>query len=133
MYARAFDLARRLELPESLDLALRIAESHGEEALTTRVEDLVAFRNDLANQMAHADDQPQGGDYAVSQAYDAAPMDEDLPPPPQRQEEENLKPVLERRSSNAPSPVEAQRPAAPFKNPFAVAPSAVSNIDALRF
>ena len=41
-YARAYDLARRLQLRESLDLARRIAASHGEDALTARVEDLIA-------------------------------------------------------------------------------------------
>ena len=37
-----YDLARRLQLADSLQLAAKIAASHGEDALTARVEDLVA-------------------------------------------------------------------------------------------
>ena len=49
-YARAYDLARRLQLRESLDLARRIAASHGEDALTARVEDLIAVADGVTGE-----------------------------------------------------------------------------------
>ena len=51
-YARAYDLARRLQLRESLDLARRIAASHGEDALTARVEDLIAVADGVTGEEA---------------------------------------------------------------------------------
>ena len=124
-YQRAFDLARRLETPDSLDLALRIAESHGEAALSSRVEDLVAFREALLAAAPEEDDEPAA-------AAPAAPADdvENDPPAP-----------LDRRSSNEPSPDKpppaAKAPPSPIPpadfNPFKVKKAPVSTIDALRF
>ncbi|KAH8072052.1 hypothetical protein JL721_3960 [Aureococcus anophagefferens] len=121
LYLRAFDLARRLELPESLDLALRIANSHGEEALTSRVEDLVAFRNELDTHAVadHPAARPPSPAYdAPAEAYEPEP---DAPPVADENDEAPLEAPLARRSSNAPSPVEgappAKAPPAPFTNP----------------
>ena len=132
LYLRAFDLARRLELPESLDLALRIANSHGEEALTSRVEDLVAFRNELDTHAVadHPAARPPSPAYdAPAEAYEPEP---DAPPVA----DENDEAPLGRRSSNAPSPVEGAPPAkaapAPFTNPFKIG-GGVGAIDSLRF
>ena len=57
-YARAYDLARRLQLRESLDLARRIAASHGEDALTARVEDLIAVADGTTGEEAAMDEAP---------------------------------------------------------------------------
>ena len=56
-YARAYDLARRLQLRESLDLARRIAASHGEDALTARVEDLIAVADGVTGEEEDAMDE----------------------------------------------------------------------------
>lgn len=56
-YARAYDLARRLQLRESLDLARRIAASHGEDALTARVEDLIAVADEFVSGEDAADEE----------------------------------------------------------------------------
>ncbi|KAH8051623.1 hypothetical protein JL720_15111 [Aureococcus anophagefferens] len=136
LYLRAFDLARRLELPESLDLALRIANSHGEEALTSRVEDLVAFRNELDTHAVadHPAARPPSPAYdAPAEAYEPEP---DAPPVADENDEAPLEAPLARRSSNAPSPVEgappAKAPPAPFTNPFKIG-GGVGAIDSLRF
>ena len=132
LYLRAFDLARRLELPESLDLALRIANSHGEEALTSRVEDLVAFRNELDTHAVA--DQPAAR--PPSPAYDAPAEAYEPEPDAPPVADENDDAPLGRRSSNAPSPVEgappAKAPPAPFTNPFKIG-GGVGAIDSLRF
>ena len=112
-YQRAFDLARRLELPESLDLALRIAESHGEEALTSRVENLLAFRNELGLQNDRDGEVEPGGNYPPSQAYESSLGPQDHGGPQENADVApnrgtNHKAALERRSSNAPSPVDGK-------------------------
>ncbi|KAJ8612266.1 hypothetical protein CTAYLR_002922 [Chrysophaeum taylorii] len=51
---RALDLARRLARDDSLDLALRLADAHGVDALTARVENLLAARDYAGSQDAYA-------------------------------------------------------------------------------
>ena len=62
---RAYDLARRLQLRESLDLARRIAASHGEDALTARVEDLIAVADGASTGRGRRRGAKDGGAFPV--------------------------------------------------------------------
>ncbi|KAJ1461294.1 hypothetical protein M885DRAFT_584795, partial [Pelagophyceae sp. CCMP2097] len=69
---RALDLAARLGCADSLNLALRLADAHGVDALSTRIESIIAARDAAAQR-----DEPQ---YAPRVQQQHAPREEQYEP-----------------------------------------------------